>query len=209
MKNKVVVQDILLNKKGIIGHQVNTYGVMGAGLAAAIREMYPEADYYYQLWCKMGNKPGGVKLGDVLYVDVAPSLFIANMAGQKSFMEKSKIDKLGGQKTPPKKGSYFMMGGYYFSFNEELEDYFMNPLNKDDWRQTDYDALKACLIDVNKFSEKEELELFLPFEIGCGLGGGEWSVVRGLIEENAPRAVLNVLPKDYYKFLQSEDQLQE
>lgn len=50
-------------------------------------------------------------------------------------------------------------------------------------RQTDYDALKNALFLLKQFAQKEGLSVALPYELGCGLGGGSWEIVRSIIEE--------------------------
>lgn len=50
--------DILTSKANIICHQVNCMGVMGAGLARAIREKYPVVYERYKALCDK-HKPSG------------------------------------------------------------------------------------------------------------------------------------------------------
>lgn len=60
-----------------IGHGVNVAGVMGAGIAKPIKEMYPNNFKNYEAACKSGLlKPGGV------FVGVENGQFIFNMASQ-------------------------------------------------------------------------------------------------------------------------------
>lgn len=47
---------------------------------------------------------------------------------------------------------------------------------------TDYDAFERCLENVRKFILPGET-IAMPYKIGCGLGGGDWDVVYGLIEK--------------------------
>ena len=44
--------DILANTNGIICHQVNCRGVMGAGLAKQIKEKYPKVFEWYKHYCE-------------------------------------------------------------------------------------------------------------------------------------------------------------
>jgi len=70
--------DILEVQYGIIVHQVNLQGKMGAGLAKQVKETYPLnyekylEDYHVRV------------LGDVLVVTVKKNLHIANLYGQES-----------------------------------------------------------------------------------------------------------------------------
>lgn len=74
-KLNIINKDILTVDKGIIGHQVNCIGLMGAGLAKQIRDKYPIVYDNYKLYPHW-------ELGDVQYVQINPNLFVANMAGQ-------------------------------------------------------------------------------------------------------------------------------
>ncbi len=57
-------------------------------------------------------------------------------------------------------------------------------------RQTDYQALSAALRKLANLTEGTTLRVGLPFGIGCGLAGGDWSVVSRTIEEMLPQGVL-------------------
>lgn len=53
---------------------------------------------------------------------------------------------------------------------------------------TDYEALKSCLNLVKILAEamakfKTTVKVGLPHGLGCGLAGGDWSIVSGIIEE--------------------------
>lgn len=53
---------------------------------------------------------------------------------------------------------------------------------------TNYDALKSCLRKLNKAandlaSRGLPHKIGMPYHIGCGLGGGDWSVVMPIIEK--------------------------
>ncbi|MCW4014046.1 MAG: macro domain-containing protein [Candidatus Bathyarchaeota archaeon] len=45
---------------------------------------------------------------------------------------------------------------------------------------TNYGALRVCLEQV---AESYEGDINLPYMIGCGLGGGDWDIVSGIIED--------------------------
>ncbi len=58
---------------------------------------------------------------------------------------------------------------------------------------TDYAALGECLDKVFQFAREQEdgpFEIFIPWKIGCGLGGGNWKIVESLIDEYIPNAIL-------------------
>ena len=72
-----VDKDILTVSTGIICHQVNTKGIMGAGLALAVKTKYPGAYYHY--------KTSRLRLGRVLLSRVDNRLWIAHLIAQESF----------------------------------------------------------------------------------------------------------------------------
>lgn len=77
MSIKIVPGDILDVKEGIIVHQVNCQRVMGAGLAKAIREKYPEHYNEYRM-----TKP---ILGNAIFTDVGDGLTVAAIYGQDRY----------------------------------------------------------------------------------------------------------------------------
>jgi hypothetical protein len=50
-----------------------------------------------------------------------------------------------------------------------------------DKRYTDYEALKSCLFKLSELGARLNLPIYLPYKIGCGNGGGEWSEVSKII----------------------------
>lgn len=46
---------------------------------------------------------------------------------------------------------------------------------------TDYNALRECLEDVNDYFDNEVIAI--PYLMGCCRGGGDWNIVRKMIEE--------------------------
>ncbi len=45
-----------------------------------------------------------------------------------------------------------------------------------------YEALRKCLQSLATFAQKHEASVHMP-RIGCGLAGGNWDVIRSIIEE--------------------------
>lgn len=82
---RVAVMDNIFNemqpRNCIIAHQVNAQGVMGAGVALAIRKRYPEV---YEAYMD-DYKKGILKLGHTSYVKIHPSQFVANICGQEYY----------------------------------------------------------------------------------------------------------------------------
>lgn len=73
--------DILTVLSGVICHQANCRGAMGAGLALAIRKKYPRAytDYMRE------HHAGHLRLGKVIRTTISPTLTIASICGQQEY----------------------------------------------------------------------------------------------------------------------------
>lgn len=54
---------------------------------------------------------------------------------------------------------------------------------------TDYDALRLAFARLQQDSDRLELPVYLPYGLGCGLAGGDWQIVSGIIDEHCPRAI--------------------
>ena len=70
--------DILSQTGGVIVQQVNAQGVMGSGLAAAIREKYPQVFSVYSA-AVTGMPIKGALLGEVIRVNITDELTILNI----------------------------------------------------------------------------------------------------------------------------------
>lgn len=77
---KTILGNLLDQKPGILCHQVNTPGVMGAGLALQIREKWPHVFEQYKDFCKKRN----VDVGCVFYSQAEDEVWIANLFGQSA-----------------------------------------------------------------------------------------------------------------------------
>jgi len=51
--------------------------------------------------------------------------------------------------------------------------------------QTDYEALRHCFSEVLYYTQTydEPPTIAMPYGIGCGLAGGDWEIVSGIIRE--------------------------
>lgn len=147
---KVIVKDITTIDTGIIGHQCNCRGVMGSGVALAIKNRWPKAydDYrtaYHRQELVLGRAIHS-------YVDFEKPLVVSHLCGQNLF---------------GKKGLY-----------------------------TDYTALYKALEAMKNMQwayqnvYSRELQLYLPYGIGCGLAGGDWKIVEPMIEKIMPDVIL-------------------
>lgn len=72
---------ILDAQNGMVVHQVNCRGKMGAGLALAIRNKWPKvySDYMDRFIHR------GIALGEVIFTKVTPELVVASLAGQYDY----------------------------------------------------------------------------------------------------------------------------
>jgi len=55
---------------------------------------------------------------------------------------------------------------------------------------TDYNALAQCLIKVAQLNVQP---IYAPYKIGCGLGGGDWNIVKSLFEKHLPQTIFVML----------------
>jgi O-acetyl-ADP-ribose deacetylase (regulator of RNase III) len=78
---KIHIGNLLDVTSGVIVHGCNAQGVMGSGVAKAIRDSYPGAYYTYVQM----HMQRGLKLGQVVYHVPFLRLFIANAITQEMF----------------------------------------------------------------------------------------------------------------------------
>jgi len=57
---------------------------------------------------------------------------------------------------------------------------------------TDYGALAMALRNMKRWSTEvlKKCDIYLPYGIGCGLAGGDWNIVEGIIRDSVPDAIL-------------------
>lgn len=77
---RIVEGDLLKAKEDIWGHQVNTLGAMGAGLAKQIKVKYPHVFQEYKSVCNMYNRQS--LMGEVTVHLIDDGRLIANLFGQ-------------------------------------------------------------------------------------------------------------------------------
>lgn len=63
-----------------------------------------------------------------------------------------------------------------------LNLFSQNHYGKDGKQYTDYPALQVCLDTIRDYVELG-VRIAFPYNLGCGLGGGDWSTVRKMIEK--------------------------
>lgn len=85
-----------------------------------------------------------------------------NMMSRKELLGKVKVTNMGDKRIA------HLFAQYYYGRDK---------------RYTDYSALTTTLVKLRKYAEQHDLSIALPEGIGCGLAGGDWKVVCGIIEE--------------------------
>lgn len=155
-KIKVKLGDICSVNSGIIVHGCNAQGVMGSGVAKAIRSKYPQVFEDY----KNFKNQFGLELGDCV-----PTQVIDKEADVDIVIISAITQQFYG---------------------------------RDSQRYVDYEVVAGFfegIEDTAKYFGHTEIHFPL---IGCGLGGGKWSVISNIIEESAPNI-------DKYLWIHGED----
>lgn len=122
------------SKADVLCHQVNTFGVMGAGIALEVRKRFPGVYTQYKDLCK--SAPGDECLhGDALILPTSA----------------------------------------------EEKQYIANLFGQSDWG-TNYKHLESSLRKVLAWMERNgKKTVSMPYKMSCGLAGGNWDTVRGII----------------------------
>jgi hypothetical protein len=82
---KEIQKDITTVEKGVILHSVNAMGVMGSGVALAIKNKWPKVyDDYVGLLKLYKAKPWKL-VGDTQCIEIDENLFVMNLFGQYDF----------------------------------------------------------------------------------------------------------------------------
>lgn len=76
------------SKAEVLCHQVNTFGVMGAGIAAEVKKRFPGVYEEYKKTCELYKIMGRSKEGKALVLKTGneKDQYIANLFGQKDWM---------------------------------------------------------------------------------------------------------------------------
>ena len=159
-------KDILTVDKGVIVHSVNCIGAVG-GLAGAIARKWPKNAEEYCSHVKNQKMPI-MLLGSVFEVNVAHNVVVANLFGQNNV----------GTRERQTEYSALIAG-----FKSIANTYFQG----NDMREVDYG---------NPFGFVEEkidlTDIYIPYKIGCGLGGADWSIVEQIINKAFEKSENNV-----------------
>lgn len=151
MKIITKVGNLMNVTAGHIVHGCNARGVMGSGVALAVKRKFPEAYDNYMHW----HENGSLQLGKAYPVYVSTGLFVWNAITQEGF----------GSPT----------------------------------RNTSYDAIATCFEEINSkigtHGGVDEIpnEIHIPM-IGAARGGGNWEIIREIIEQTVTYPVTLWLP---------------
>jgi len=55
---------------------------------------------------------------------------------------------------------------------------------------TNYDVYPAMLESVDRYASSINERIYIPYGIGCGIGGGNWKIMLPMIEEYCPEATI-------------------
>jgi hypothetical protein len=142
--------------KGVIVHSVNCIGAVG-GLAGAIARKWPKNAEKYKEHVRH-RKSSIMLLGSVFEVNVAHNVIVANLFGQYGI-------GTGKQQT---EYSALISGFKTIAdtcfYGNDTEDMYFGPLG--------YQEVSNVLNDI-----------YIPYKIGCGLGGGDWNIVEEILHK--------------------------
>jgi len=152
-KIKTETGNLLNVKEGHIVHGCNAQGVMGSGVALAIKQTYPAVFTHY----RNIHENSGLPLGEAYPVRINNQLVVWNAITQDTY-------------------------GY-------------------GTRQVSYDAIQLCFERINRYLHTDNQllttstpsHLYIPL-IGAARGGGNWEIIREIIEQTMDFPVTLILP---------------
>ena len=154
--------NLLESNCSIICHQVNCQGVMGSGIAKQLRDKWPEVFDSYCNFLQYNYMNGICRYS-------------------YDFLGRCLLTQCNEKGT-----SNFQFIANFFSQDKYLPRAICH---------TDYDAFRKCckqlklqikevlLVSYKYKFKKETLTIGFPYKIGCGLAGGDWSIISKIIEE--------------------------
>lgn len=148
-------KDILTVDKGVIVHSVNCIGAVG-GLAGAIARKWPKNAEEYRAHVKRQKLPI-MLLGRVFEVNVAHNVIVANLFGQNGVGTGERQTEYSALIT----GFKTIAGMTFWGDDVESRDHGF---------------------PLGHFNYKINLQdIYIPYKIGCGLGGANWSIVEEIL----------------------------
>ena len=158
-------KDILTVDKGVIVHSVNCIGAVG-GLAGAIARKWPKNADEYRAHVKRQELPI-MLMGSVFEVNVAHNLFVANLFGQYDIgMSKQQTE----------------YAALIRGFDKIAYSYFVG---------NDTETSDDGVFGVNEHPIALK-DIYIPYKIGCGLGGADWNLVQEIINKSFENSHKNV-----------------
>lgn len=149
-------KDILTVDKGVIVHSVNCIGAVG-GLAGAIARKWPKNASEYISHIKRQKLPI-MLLGSVFEVNVAHNVVVANLFGQNNVGTKERQTEYSALIAGFKR-----IAGTHFEGNDK-------------------ETISFCGIGYEKVYIDLH-DIYIPYKIGCGLGGADWGIVEEIIHK--------------------------
>lgn len=148
-------KDILTVDKGVIVHSVNCIGAVG-GLAGAIARKWPKNAEKYKEYVRH-RKSSIMLLGSVYEVNVAHNVIVANLFGQYGI-------GTGKQQTE--------YAALISGFKRIVDTVFYSDDKIPDYSNHEYYLSRLTLKDI-----------YIPYKIGCGLGGADWEKVQDILHQ--------------------------
>ena len=158
-------KDILTVDKGVIVHSVNCVGGVG-GLAGAIARQWPKNALEYRLHVKRQKLPI-MLLGSVFEVNVAHNVIVANLFGQNNIGTKERQTE-------------------YAALIEGFKSIARTCFLGNDIETKDYGGFG--IEDVRHQLQ----DIYIPYKIGCGLGGADWNIVEEIINKTFEKSFNDV-----------------
>lgn len=159
-------KDILTVNKGVIVHSVNCIGGVG-GLAGAIARKWPKNADEYRAHVRNQKLPI-MLLGSVFEVNVAHNVIVANLFGQNNVGSNQRQTEYSA-----------LTAGFKRIANTTFQG--------NDTREVDY-GKPFGLIEKKIVLD----DIYIPYKIGCGLGGADWNIVEEIINKIFDSSHFNV-----------------
>ena len=158
-------KDILTVDKGVIVHSVNCIGGVG-GLAGAIGRKWPINTENYHAHVKRQKLPI-MLLGSVFEVNVDHNIIVANLFGQNNVGTNERQTEYSALIT-----GFKNIAKTYFRGNYVETVYFSGIGSEDVYNELN--------------------DIYIPYKIGCGLGGADWSIVEKIIHKSFEKSQYNI-----------------